>query len=275
MMEAVRSIRKIHHISEDAIFDVYLRRFIECNKSIEFKIGRRAREREGAYLLRWEVFGNELGQVKSKHECVDKWDEDGSSVLFIARDRRIEKDSESVVASVRVTKSNTAAQQNGSRLGLPLEEFYDLSEICKTAGSVAQSNWLCTRKFYRDRFTSILLIKNVFQYAQKANIESAVIFCSLNTNNYYKATAIYRKCIKQSLLSSEVILQKKPRASVVIGEKLKIDELLQTSLPALVRLYNAIGFKICGEPMYNPKFSTYDIPMFMRYSDGPNFFSEQ
>ena len=132
---------------------------LRFNKEIEVNIAENHVEHEGAYLLRWKVFGTELGQIRNYHEATDKWDYDDFSTLFVATDKRISNELESIVGTVRVTRTNDAiSQENRCKLGLPLEDFYDLSPIYELCGSVSQANWFCTKKLYRDNFTGISLL---------------------------------------------------------------------------------------------------------------------
>ena len=272
MVETAKNDNKRNRIPEAHSFYNYLNRFLAFNKEIEFKIAKNDIEKEGAYLLRWRVFAKELGQIRNYSEIVDKWDHDEFSTLFVAKDKRISNELESIVTTVRVTKNNnTIAQKNGYKLGLPLEDFYDLSLIYEKSISIGQSNWFCTKKEYRRKFTDILLIRKIFQYSYETNIDCGVIFSSLHTNNYYKAMEIYKKGEKRGLLYPELNLKPIVQNDIV-GDKLSEEELKRVKIPGLVKLYTSIGFKICGKPLYNSKFSTYDIPMFMRYYDAPKFF---
>jgi len=272
MVETTKSHNNSNGILDNHFLDICLNRFSSFNRKIEFKIANNDIEKKGAYLLRWRVFAKELGQIKNYNEIVDKWDHDEFSALFVAKDKRISNELESIVATVRFTKSNnTIAQKNGYKPGLPLEDFYDLSLIYEKSVSIGQSNWFCTKKEYRKKFTDILLIKKIFQYAYETNIDCGVIFSSLHTNNYYRAMEIYKKGEKRGLLYPELNLEPIVQNDIV-GDKLSKEELKKVKIPGLVKLYASMGFKICGKPLYNSKFSTYDIPMFMRYYDAPIFF---
>lgn len=274
MVETTKNYNNSCKILDNHFLDICLNRFSSFNRRIEFRIAKNDIEKEAAYLLRWRVFAKELGQIKNYREIIDKWDHDESSALFVAKDKRISNELESIVATVRLTKNNnTIAQKNGYKLGLPLEDFYDLSLIYEKNISIGQSNWFCTKKEHRKKFTDILLIKKIFQYAYERNIDCGVIFSSLHTNNYYEAMEIYKKGEKRGLLHPGVDL--KPIVqNDIFGDKLPRGELKKVKIPGLVKLYASIGFRICGKPLYNSRFSTYDIPMFMWYYDAPKFFLE-
>ena len=61
----------------------------------------------------------------------------------------------------------------------------------------------------------------------------------------------------------------------VFGDKLCEEERRKVKIPATVKLYVSIGFKICGKPLYNAQFCTYDIPMFIDTHNAPKFFLER
>jgi len=161
---------------------------LRLSNEIEFKTAQNHIEHEGAYLLRWKVFGKELGQIRNYNEAIDKWDYDNFSTLFVATDKRIPNELESIVGTIRVTRTNNAvSQENGYKLGLPLEDFYDLSPIHKMDGAVSQANWFCTKKAYRDNFTGISLVKKIFQYAYETKLDCWVITESIKQFAFYAA----------------------------------------------------------------------------------------
>jgi len=220
-------------------------------------------ELEEVQRLRFEIFNLEMGEgldesFKTRMD-IDPYDDQCHHL--IVRDQR----NGALVGTYRM--QNLQMAQSGK--GFYSDTEYNLNDL--PADMLEKSLELgraCIASKHRNGRVLFLLWRGLFYYLQTNNLRYMFGCCSLTSQDMFEGWALFTRLKRAGHLHPEIHVT--PREGYACdnnspGE----EEIVDTQLPRLMRLYLDYGARICSDPAIDREFKTIDYLALFDLNDIP------
>jgi putative hemolysin len=214
----------------------------------ELRLARTEAERMAVYRLRFEVFNLELKEgLDSAYEIGQDVDPfDAICDHLIVEDYR----RGTVVGTYRLQTGSTAAANGGY---YSAREF-DFAPYEPLRASMVEVGRACIHRDHRSTEVLLLLWRGIAQYAAHNAARYLIGCCSLTSQDPAEGTSVFN-ALSGSL--TETRLRTRPLAEFAIPLVQGAER--KPEIPKLLRVYLAVGAKICGPPAIDREFKTIDF----------------
>jgi len=234
---------------------------------------------DDALAVRWSVFGDEMGLVRAASGREgDEWDTLETTIHWVAYCDDLP------IATIRLLLPNPlAATLGGHRLGLPIEDQFDLSEVTCGGGSVslAQAGRLCVLPRWRRSRALHCLFGRMYRESRSFRVTHWLGAVNCDTDDPEDAAILYRVLRARGLVS-ERWRSKLPRGSgsdrpisrpfysAAARACASAGDLDGLRLPPNVSLnVRKLGARGLGAPAMDHRFGMFSIPMVIDLDDVP------
>lgn len=214
--------------------------------------------------LRHKIFCEELKTTESSNLEYDIFDLLGVHFAYLENDK--------IQGTVRLLEKNNYF---GNMFGFKMEEDYDMSQLDSIGnlGEVARS---CVISSKRNTKIIFYLWNIMAKYALDNGIEYLCTLAAPETDSLLDSDLVYNMAQNLGLvyegvsvvkLKSDIYLEN-PRFPIFSQATRESIDLSDKKLfPKLMNLYNKLGFKVIGEPVFNSQFRMCNIPMIGKSED--------
>ena len=234
-------------------------RLYETSKFI-LKLASSKQEIEKAYRLRYQIFNVEkgLGQSSSvRYELdFDQFDDLCSHLIVL------EKKTATVVGTYRI---NLPKDLDRAPKAFYSAREYDIVGLEDLADRTMEVGRTCVAPEYRTGTVIALLWSGIGKLLKLTKLRYLLGCASLNTNDPVIAWALYKHFKISGRMSKmlfayprEYFAIERPPDSEIM-KALNDKELMENSIPPLLKAYFRIGANVCGEPVEDKEFKTLDF----------------
>ncbi|HET9734850.1 MAG TPA: GNAT family N-acyltransferase [Burkholderiales bacterium] len=201
-----------------------------------------------AQALRWRVFAEELGaRLSSREAGIDQDLFDAHCEHLIVRD----EDSGEVVGTYRILPPE-AARRVGCYYA---ESEFDLTRLRLLRARMVEAGRSCIHPDYRNGAVITLLWAGLARYMQAHGHQYLAGCASMGmADGGHAAASVYARLSERHMAPIEYRVF--PRWPLPLE---RLDANAGGALPALVQGYLRAGAWVCGEPAWDPDFSTADF----------------
>lgn len=230
----------------------------KTERKLTVRLAENQLEIERTLALRYDVFNLELGEGLPESAATrkdrDEYDFycDHLIVVDEAQDSKI-------VGTYRILRRSSAEQN----IGFYSETEFDISNIYKLDGEVAEIGRSCVHPDYRDGSVITLLWSGLADYMVTQNIRYLMGCGSIHSTSAEMASQVYAFLKeKDAIAGEEFRVVPKPDFQIPgFDENYFVEDtkVLTKSVPALIKGYLRAGAKICGIPAIDRIFGTIDV----------------
>lgn len=225
---------------------------IVSNGRFTVKIAETNSEVEAALRLRYKVFNVEFGNAEDTPFGLDVDEFDATSHHLI-----VQQNSTAEVVGVYRLRTLEIAKT--------VDQFYSSQEfklenlpenVLKQSIEIGRAS---IAKNYRHKNILFLLWKGLADYIRAANKRFVFGCCSLFSQDFAVAQAVFRKLEKEDYLWKDYYVKGQKNFDFTEEEKLVPAVKKEIELPQLFNIYLRIGAKVCSPPVIDRKFGTIDF----------------
>lgn len=175
-----------------------------------------------------------------------------------------------VVGTTSLSKPDKEfAGQFGTILGLPIEEFYDISTLIKLDPNLAQvRNATVVAELQHNRVAPMIwgqIYRDLM--SEEPRSEYVTIIGASLIRNPKKAKSLYEKIKQDTLLDEEKFIPLKEENDLGYDGKISQEDIDNTVYSRQLKTFMKMGFRFIGEPIYYQNFNMYDFPMMLKVED--------
>lgn len=233
------------------------------NKGYFVVKARTEEERREALYLQDTVFSEEchgLPYEKGKEIMKENRYAETTEMFVAVKDKEII----GTTSLNRINKDDT--KRLGTILGLPIEDHYNLEKIKDIDENLVQIRNAAVKSEYQNMKIGPMIWKEIFKeltIKQPVPPKYAVIISgSRPSKDARKAMVILEKAKRLGIYDYEHEVQLR-HESKNTEEPISDEEIENTPLPGLLKLYSKIGFNIIGEPYFLESYNDYAYPMLL------------
>jgi len=223
-------------------------------------------ERIEALYLQDTVFSEEyLGLPYEKgKDLIKKSSYAETTEMFVAV-----KDKE-IIGTTSLNRINKDyAKKLGTILGLPIEDYYNIKNVKDVDENLVQLRNAAIKPEYQNMRIGPMIWKEIFKELmtkQPVPPKYAMIISGSRTKDARKAMIILEKAKRLGIYDYEHKVQLK-HESKRTEKSISDEEIEDTPLPRLLKLYSKIGFNLNGESYFDESFNQYGYPMLIDCND--------
>jgi putative hemolysin len=248
--------------------------------SFQCVIAASRRHLDDALRVRWSVFGEELGLVAGPKPAapreVSSFDtlETTAHVVVYAGERP--------VATARLLLPNAeVARASGQRLGLDLEEKFDLSPLVAAGLVMAETTRFCILRDWRGSEVVAHLVNGLYQESRRLGVTHWVASANTETDSLEDARLAFLVAARQGLVSHRWHVEPRepphappaPHAPFYTPEarrRAREQGLEGLRLPRTLSLFaRKLGARFIGGPIYDAHFRRCSLPLVTVLDDVP------
>jgi len=165
-------------------------------------------------------------------------------------------------------KDNEFAQQFGTKFGLPIEDFYDISNILEIDDNLVQVRNATVLPEYQNRRIAPMIWGQVYRDLTQVTPESKfiLILSASEIRDAKTAKAVFEKIKRSDLFDKgNTITLREPNS--LSDEQISEREIQDAVLPRLLKMYSKMNFKFIGEPVYYKNYKMFDYPMLLKLDE--------
>ncbi len=234
---------------------------------------------DDALRVRWTVFGSELGLLASpppalrEVHCFDTLE---TTLHFIVYD------DQRPVATARLLLPNPeVARTTGRPLGIDLEQKLDLSPLCVSGITLAETTRYCVLRRWRSSEALLLLNAVMYQESRRRGVSHWVAAANMETDSLEDAQLACRVAAKEGLVSERWHVEPRvspegpaepvaPLYSPQQRQRVCEGMLNGLRLPRTLGLFSRkLGARFVGAPLYDSQFRRYALPLVAALDDIP------
>lgn len=232
----------------------------KAKRVLEVRLAENQLEIERTLALRYEIFNLEMneGLAESAQTGKDRDEYDLFCDHLIVLDKT-DPAEEKIVGTYRMLRRRIADQN----IGFYTENEFDLSEVRKLEGEIAEIGRSCVHPDYRDGSVINMLWVGIGNYLKTYDVQYLMGCGSVHSHDPREASLI---CAwlreKGALVDEHMDVEPRPGYEVEgFDPELKIDDpkALNKKIPALIKGYIRAGSKLGGKPAYDHEFGTIDF----------------
>jgi len=163
------------------------------------------------------------------------------------------------------------AQKYGTICGLPIEEFYDISNLATVDTDLVQVRNATVLPEFQNRRIGPMIWGEIYRELTScsASSEYAVILAASEIRDPRIAGAVFQKILNDGLYDNERAVTLKTKNGVYYDkgwDKFSY-ETQGAVLPRLLKMYSKMNFRFIGEPVYYENYKMFDFPMLLKISE--------
>jgi len=150
-------------------------------------------------------------------------------------------------------------------LGLPIEDHYNIKNVKDVDENLVQIRNAAIKPEYQNMRIGPMIWKEIFKELmtkQPVSPKYAMIISGSRTKDARKAMVILEKAKRLGIYDYEHEIQLR-HESKRTEEPISDEEIEDTPLPRLLKLYSKMGFNLIGEPYFLESYDDYAYPMWI------------